>query len=242
MTRGSDFRVRTDEHRVTRSGRPFRRVLRSVPYAAGEGGSRTDRDTGRALCGEGEAVADDLTGARRRPRRRRASVRSSMRLRARDSGSPGGTRRPFPPSKTTSGVPPTAVATAGTPAASDSRAATGRPSVYEGRVNTSKCGTARWTSARKPANTKRPVRPSAATRAGELERRGPSPKWTNAASGTAQEHRGAAASTRTPKPFPGSAGPRRPRPGVGASRTKRPGGRARRGRGRQTSSGRRRCG
>ena len=51
------------------------------------------------------------------------------------STSPGSTRKPSSPSRTTSGTPPTRVATTGQPLASASIAVTGVPSFAEGRTN-----------------------------------------------------------------------------------------------------------
>src|SRR5262249_46296498 len=65
------------------------------------------------------------------PRRstRDGSSRSRTTRSAIASGSPAATRKPVTPSSMTSGVPPTAVATTGTPRAIDSRTALGSPSL-----------------------------------------------------------------------------------------------------------------
>jgi hypothetical protein len=55
-------------------------------------------------------------------------VRSLSTAAATAAGSPDGTIRPETPSSTSSGIPPTAVVTTGTPAASASTSATGSAS------------------------------------------------------------------------------------------------------------------
>ena len=97
--------------------------------------------------------------ARSRSRRRRSTASASARAFL------GGTRRPVSPSTTTSGFPPTRVATTGRPAAIASRRLFDIPSQTEERTNTSKWGRslAAWGTA--PRKRTPPFNPSCCARA-----------------------------------------------------------------------------
>ena len=126
--------------------------------------------------------------------------------RARAAASARWTSRPVTPSITTSGVPPTAVATTGRPAAISSNTTTGSPSVCEDEAARSHAGSTRSKSLRKPANTKRPCKPRSAIRFVRFSRSGPSPKRTKPAPGSWAATSAAASISRS-KPFSGLSRP-----------------------------------
>src|SRR5205809_550913 len=84
----------------------------------------------------------------RQARSRSSSTRPMARARA--AGSRGATSRPVAPSSTASGMPPTRVATTGTPAAMDSSAVLGMPSLSEGSTETATWDRTSATSFRAP--------------------------------------------------------------------------------------------
>src|SRR5216683_1605517 len=111
-------------------------------------------------------------------------------------------------------MPPTAVATEGTPAAPASSKITGNPSVCDDITATSRFGRNRLKSLRKPANTNFPCKPRCAMSRSRSARSGPSPKSTKPASGRCAAIN-AAASTKTAKPFSGLNRPAAPADLVG---------------------------
>jgi len=127
-------------------------------------------------------MASALSSSVTRPRaasairfRRTGSVASLASPAARASGSSGATRRPVSPSATTSGIPPTRVATTGRPATWASTATLPMPSFREGITSTSNSGRSRWTSRRRPRKcTYRPTSSDSASRPRAV-RSGPSP-------------------------------------------------------------------
>ena len=98
----------------------------------------------------------------------------------------GGTSRPFSPSRTTSGIPPTAVAITGVPVASASSSVCGRFSQADVRSAASTARNSAITSSRVPAPRKRTrsASPSSPARRSSSARSGPSPRTRSATSGT----------------------------------------------------------
>ena len=86
-------------------------------------------------------------------------------------GSPTGTSQPVSPSTTVSRIPPTGVATTGTPAACASITARQSPSKRDGKANTSNEASRSGTSSRSPRNSKRS--PSGAASASSSSRSSP---------------------------------------------------------------------
>ena len=129
-----------------------------VAVAPGVAGHRPAPGRRPARCGGPRRRQLEVAGCGRRPAdpscgpaagRRRGACRQRV---ARASGSPGSTSRPSTPSVTTSGMPPTRVATQASPVAMASSSAIGKPSNRELRANTSKAGSSSSTSRREPAN------------------------------------------------------------------------------------------
>ncbi len=122
--------------------------------------------------------------ARPRAPRPRAAARAARRRRrsagsppASAAGSPGGTSRPFSPSLTISGTPPTAVAITGVPTASASTTVCGKFSHADERIAASAVRKSASTSSRPsaPRNSTRSASPSAAARDSSAARSSPSP-------------------------------------------------------------------
>ena len=178
------------------------------------------------------------------------------------STSPAGTRSPFSPSCTTSGMPPTAVAITGVPTASASSSVCGRFSHADVSNAASTPRKSLMTSSRVPAPRKRtravdPELRERVARAMRAPDRRPAPGARRRAPGRApRAHRRAPSARSACPPCPASAresrARRAPRRATGATGARAPGsGRPRRARGRGpsrarspsgTRSGRRSCG
>ena len=160
------------------------------PALAAPGGRRTAAPDGRPWCA---SVNSDSTRRRAASPSRRASSgsrRSRITASARASGSLGGTRRPVSPSTTSSGLPPTRVATTGRPAAMASSRALDMPSSTEDRTNTSKRGRSRAALGTAPRKRTPPLRPRRAPGPRGTERSGPSPTMMSLAEGSSRRIEG----------------------------------------------------
>ena len=164
--------------RPTKRTARLRSLIAPPPPAAPRAGRRSPRSRSRRPTASRAAAS--------RPR-----SPGSSRIRpiaaASSSGRPGGTSRPFSPSCTTSGTPPTAVETTGTPTDSASTAECGRFSQsLESSAASAPATRAQRLVARQRAAERDPV---AGARGGHARgraraRSGPSPTRTSRASGT----------------------------------------------------------
>ncbi len=152
----------------------------------------TRRPRPRSPARSGAGYAAPRAPRRTAPPRRRATREAPSSRTTRSiaeaiaATSRGGTSRPFSPSRTISGIPPTAVAITGVPAASASSSVCGRFSQAEVRSATSTARKSAITSRRVPAPRKRTRSdtPSSAARRSSVARSGPSPRTSSSTPGT----------------------------------------------------------
>ena len=151
------------------------------PPAAGARGPGSGRPAGRPRAG-----SRSRRRARDRPRRAGSGTSGSRATQAiaeaSAPGSDGGTSRPYWPWMTSSGIPPTLVATTGTPAASASTSAIERPSWMLERTKVSRPGSSSGTSSRIPRNRTASSSPSSRVSLRSSCSRGPVPMTTRRAS------------------------------------------------------------